>query len=800
MEVARQDVRKAPRRAPDAARDGLWSCWRACLLASALLAASIPLRPEPASAQFGFNLGGFNLRGLNPGGSRGGYGGHVARPPRMSGPGGIYGGGARPRPYPGRPAGTQRPYPGPTGMQRPYPGPTGMQRPYPGPTGMQRPAPRPQWPYPRPHRPYPTGPVVVQPKPPVYRPPISRPPVYRPPIVVQGRPYRPPVMIPGRPYRPVQPRPPIVVAQPPMAKPLRLAPLRPIHAAPVLRPAPPAPPPTGARPAPPLPPPPGPVAASDGTYVDREVIVELAGPQPPAVIEQLAAQNGLTRLASADLTLAGTTVHRLRVNGRRSVDSVVAALSRDGRVALAQRNHLYRLTVDAGQAYYPLATNQYAATKLRLVEAHRLATGAGVTVAVIDSGVDTGHPELQGAIGGSENTLSSAAAPDTHGTAIAGAIAARGQLMGVAPGTRILAIRAFSPATARAQAEGTSWDVTRAVDLAGKSGARIVNMSFAGPADRLLSRELAGGLQRGIIFVAAAGNAGPTAPAAYPAAEPGVIAVTATDPQDRLYESANRGPYVAVAAPGVDILVATPESGYDTSTGTSVAAAHVSGIVALMLQRYGSLSPAAVRAALTENARDLGPPGPDPEFGAGLVDAYAVLGGRDVPVASAPPPPPAAQGSPPPAPVAAAEPVRMVPASGPSAPSPAGQGSPPPPPTAMPAAPAPAAQGSPPPPPVASAEPTQPLPASGPPAPSPSVPGSPPPPPAATPPAPYAPLPPRPAAGSAPPPPPGNGSSASAAPGVAPSPSVPPPPPGGEPPAGGSAIRGAPPPPPAEKP
>lgn len=412
-----------------------------------------------------------------------------------------------------------------------------------------------------------------------------------------------------------------------------------------------------------------PAVASDATYVDREVLVTLPGAQPAGAIDRIAARHGLTLLDSAELTLASTTAHRLRVNGRRSVDSAVAALGRDSGVALAQRNHLYRLAADRGQAYYPLSSSQYAAAKLHLAEAHRLATGQGVTVAVIDSGVDTSHPELRGAIGRSENTLSSAASPDRHGTAMAGAIAARGQLMGVAPGTRILAIRAFSPATARAQAEGTSWDIVRAVDLAGKEGAKVVNMSFAGPADRLMSRELAGGLQRGIVFVAAAGNGGPAAAPAYPAAEPGVIAVTATDLQDRLYESANRGAYVALAAPGVDVLVASPEAGYDTSTGTSVATAHVSGIVALMLERYGSMSPSAIRAALAARARDLGPPGPDPEFGAGLVDAYAALGGPEA-AASAAPPAPAA-----PTPVAAAEPGAAAPLPDPS---PAPENPPPP--------------------------------------------------------------------------------------------------------------------------
>lgn len=606
MQVATQDDPDPPKRG---ARR-----WSAALAATLLLvAAALPIS-GPAFAQFGLHLGGHSSGG--GWGKRGGYGPwgmagrqpHSTRPPTVPYPGRPY-----PKPWPTKPYPVQPSYP----VKPSWPGKGGVYGQggwgRPGyPAGMHRPYPRP---YPLPWGARHGDPV--------------RPMPYRPPVVVEDDPPR---------YRP---RRPIVVAQPPAARPLRLAPLRPVRPA---RAAPPASPPAGRRPPPPRPVPsaPAPVIASDGPYVDREVLVELAGTQPAGAIERIAARHGLTRLDSAELTLAGTTAHRLRVNGRRSVDSAVAALGRDSGVALAQRNHLYRLAVDRGQAYYPLSASQYAAAKLHLAEAHRLATGEGVTVAVIDSGVDTSHPELQGAIGASENTLSSEASPDRHGTAIAGAIAARGQLRGVAPGTRILAIRAFSPATGRAQAEGTSWDIVRAVDLAGKAGAQVVNMSFAGPADRLMSRELAGGLQRGIVFVAAAGNGGPAAPPAYPAAEPGVIAVTATDLQDRLYESANRGPYVAFAAPGVDVLVASPQAGYDTSTGTSVAAAHVSGIVALMLERYRGMSPAAIRAALAARARDLGPPGPDPEFGAGLVDAYAALGGPEAPAASAAPSPMAA--------------------------------------------------------------------------------------------------------------------------------------------------------------
>jgi subtilisin family serine protease len=101
---------------------------------------------------------------------------------------------------------------------------------------------------------------------------------------------------------------------------------------------------------------------------------------------------------------------------------------------------------------------------------------------------------------------------------------------------------------------------------------RIVNMSFAGPRDPSLERALKAAYDKGVILVAAAGNAGPRSPPLYPAADPHVIAVTATDMDDKLFSGANRGRHVAIAAPGVDILVPAPESGYQCD-GTSVATA-----------------------------------------------------------------------------------------------------------------------------------------------------------------------------------------------------------------------------------
>jgi subtilisin family serine protease len=131
--------------------------------------------------------------------------------------------------------------------------------------------------------------------------------------------------------------------------------------------------------------------------------------------------------------------------------------------------------------------------------------------------------------------------------------------------------------------------------------------------------------KKGIVLFAAAGNAGAKSPPLYPAAEPTVIAVTATDANDQLFQGSNRGRHVAISAPGVDLLVAVPNGGYEISTGTSYSAAEVSGIAALMLQRKSDLTPTAVRDILSATAKDLGKKGRDDDFGAGMTDAYRAV-------------------------------------------------------------------------------------------------------------------------------------------------------------------------------
>jgi hypothetical protein len=372
-------------------------------------------------------------------------------------------------------------------------------------------------------------------------------------------------------------------------------------------------------------------------YVPNEVVVELAATTTTQQTDALARRQRLTRVQSATFGLGGTTLVRWRITDRRSVPVVVHALETDAAVISAQPNYLFALQDQTGA---PAAQRegdpaQYILDKMHLPQAHELARGTKVLVAVIDSGVDIKHPDLAGDIAGSFDALGTGLKPHMHGTAIAGAIAAHGRLMGAAPAAQILAVRAFSGDGG--PDDGNTYAIMTGIDWAVLHGARIINMSFAGPQDPGIARSLATAHAKGVAMVAAAGNKGAKSPPLYPAADPNVIAVTSTDANDQLPAFANRGRYVAVAAPGVDLMLLAPNGTLQLASGTSFSAAYVTGTAALMLERRPDLVPDTLRQALTGTAHHLVSKGndkaADDESGAGLVDAYqAVLSLAPTPV------------------------------------------------------------------------------------------------------------------------------------------------------------------------
>ncbi|MGO4870459.1 MAG: S8 family peptidase [Roseiarcus sp.] len=390
-----------------------------------------------------------------------------------------------------------------------------------------------------------------------------------------------------------------------------------------VRSPPPARPAPSFRSAPPFvarafPPPPGETRLRRG-----EVLVETAPGTPPATVALIARRHRLIEAQVVPIGLLGTSVHLWRIPDAREVASVVRELGGEPSLARIQPNYLYAAQQDGAPTGAP-APPQYALTKLHVDAMADPAPAEPVRVAVIDTAIDESHPDLEGAIEARFDAIGGAAPRSlAHGTAIAGAIAAHGRLKGVDPNVRILSARALDSEGAGAVGE-TLW-LLEAIDWAARERASVVNMSFAGPPDPALHAILAAASAKGMTLVAAAGNAGPNSPPLYPGADEAALAVTATDADDKLYRNANVGRYIAVAAPGVDVLLPVPQGAYALQTGTSVSAALVSGVVALMLERRPSAPPAEIRKWLAATAEPLGGGARPDEFGAGLVDAQRAI-------------------------------------------------------------------------------------------------------------------------------------------------------------------------------
>lgn len=280
-----------------------------------------------------------------------------------------------------------------------------------------------------------------------------------------------------------------------------------------------------------------------------------------------------------------------------SRELVLRRLAADPRVETAEPIHRYR-TLDGGED--PYAHLQHGARAIRLAPAHRWATGRGVRVAVVDTGVDVTHPDLQGRILAAQNFVDrgeKSFTRDVHGTAVAGVVAASAGngagIAGVAPGALLLALKACWPSgDDPAAAECDSYTLAKALDWGLAEGAQVLNLSLTGPRDPLLVQLLDAALERGVAVVAAADE-----PPAFPATHPGVIAVRAAGPG---VEAVSGG---ALAAPGIDILTTVPGGGYEFLSGSSMAAAHVSGVVALLIERRPNLTPAAVAGLLAATSR-----------------------------------------------------------------------------------------------------------------------------------------------------------------------------------------------------
>lgn len=252
--------------------------------------------------------------------------------------------------------------------------------------------------------------------------------------------------------------------------------------------------------------------------------------------------------------------------------------------------------------------------------------GEGIEIAVLDTGIDLGHPDLKANVRGGVDLVNRDDVPQDdngHGTGVAGILAAaqdgRG-LIGVAPGIKLWAVKML-----RYDEQGSIADLIRGIEWAVDQGVEIINMSLGTNEDNpALHEAIKAAYARGVLLVAASGNQGDRV--LYPAAYPEVIAVAATDKRDRRAWFSNMGPQVELAAPGAELLTTGLEGGYQVVNGTSFAVPHVTGTAALLFAT-GLRDAQAVRQRLAQSAEDLGLS--LSAQGYGLVDAErAVLSGK----------------------------------------------------------------------------------------------------------------------------------------------------------------------------
>lgn len=382
-----------------------------------------------------------------------------------------------------------------------------------------------------------------------------------------------------------------------------------------------------------------PLRADDNEeFVPDQVVVklDLVG---GATIEAINATYGTTTL---DTFLASAGIYLLQVASGEDVESMVDMMEDDSRLLYVEPNFINEMPEGdpsetwAWGGYDPQPyLGQYAADMLNLAEAHQMALGAGVVVAVLDSGAQLDHPQLaEKFTANGYDFVDDDAQPDDlfngadddndglidegagHGTHVAGVINL------VAPAAHIMPLRVLD-----SDGRGNHYVLAEAIQYAGANGADVINLSLGTMADsQLMQDSLRVARQTGAVIVAAAGNLNSNN-VQYPAAYADVLGVTAVGPGFIRASFANYGDWVNLAAPGRSITSTFPIDGYAQWSGTSMATPFVAGQVALVRDRFPDLSPDNVAAVIQTTAWPIDAlnPGYEGLLGAGAVDAAASL-------------------------------------------------------------------------------------------------------------------------------------------------------------------------------
>jgi hypothetical protein len=292
------------------------------------------------------------------------------------------------------------------------------------------------------------------------------------------------------------------------------------------------------------------------------------------IAAQLAGEHGLRLVTEWPMPVLGVDCFVMEVPSDGSPAHVVERLSSDPRIESAQSMNLFHALGQNDPLYYL----QPGAKLWHLTELHQVSTGRNVMVAEIDTGVELEHPDLRGRVAVAQNFVDgSQYVAEMHGTAIAGIIVARADngvgIVGVAPQARLMALRACwqEPGNSGA-AICSSFTLAKALQFALDQDAKVYNLSLSGPRDRLLERLLDAALARGVTIVGAVDSR--VGDGGFPASHAGVLAVAGDDERGVAGD--------VLAAPGRDIPTTIPGGRWDFVAGSSFAAAHVTGLVALL--------------------------------------------------------------------------------------------------------------------------------------------------------------------------------------------------------------------------
>ncbi|HBN08841.1 MAG TPA: peptidase S8 [Cyanobacteria bacterium UBA8530] len=369
-------------------------------------------------------------------------------------------------------------------------------------------------------------------------------------------------------------------------------------------------------------------APASSHLFSRDGFAQITVKRRPGVRPILAVGRSLNRIESLSIEVLAVPQNEL--------DSSLAKLKTDPSVAYAQACHTVRAVVNAPND--PLFSKQYGPQITKTVEAWQYSKGDKVTIAIVDTGIDLGHPELKAKLVAGYNVMKKGQPPrddNGHGTHCAGVAAASTfngvGIAGMAPNAKLMPVKVLGPG-----GNGSDAGVAEGITWAADRGADIISLSLSGPEESKVMKEACDyAAAKGALVIAAMGNAG-NGEKGYPAAYPGVMAVGAADEKDETADFSQYGEWISVSAPGVAIYSTFPtyqvdmnEYGYPQNyaalDGTSMATPAVAGLAALVKSLHPGLDAAGIKQRIEKSADDRGKAGFDAHFGHGRVNALRAL-------------------------------------------------------------------------------------------------------------------------------------------------------------------------------